>query len=650
MRTFRARPSLGGWVSVALLVGLLGVTAVQPEARALVSAETDPAVATTFTQTLAYSTSLTAIGEGGQASTALPVPTGLSPVTLRGTLTATAASDGVAVISVGTTQAEVSVRVGGTFELPLPAGTEVNSAVVLTVLNRLNPKLNDVCSYDTTTSVTLSNIQIEATGVETPPTTVADFFSPAVRTITVVTPDAQNFSVNEAALAAVAALSAKYGRDTVITAAVSSGAIQPPAPGARVVSIAANFDATTSLTLSDPGIPTLTLTGPATELSAAAAALGGVTLGLAGAPTVTALAENNTATPGSIFTLADFGTAQPTLVGVGRLTYSTTVSQSRFGGPISSFTLHLEGGNTPTPPGGIVTATVLWNDLIVNSQSIADTDTYAVDATIDSTLVKRDNTLTIRLEAIPPGGYCTTTPLPAELDINGTGSTITGHPGQSLAVGLQRFPQVLGNTVRIAFGTEGASENTLSEAAHVISTLQRASATPLAVKLVPIADFTKASYPGVVIGAAPEDAAALKAPLRFEAWRAVDASGKKFTVTVDGPFAALEAFDAGGRDLLLLGGTAPVAQSVALSDSLATQADANPFGWFVLTGDLLVAQPGLPPLALSTATIVPQASVANEFTIPLWLIIAVAVLLLVIVARLIAVRARKRRIVNDDNL
>lgn len=650
MRFFGTTQPLGIWASVALLVGLLGVTTMQPSAHARVDAETLPTETTSFTQTLPYSVSLSAIGEGGQASTALPIPVGLSPVTLVGKVTAIAASDGVAVISVGTSQTEVSVRAGGTFELAVPAGTVVNSELVLTVLNRLSPQPNELCSYDSSTTVTLADIQIVATGTEIPPTTVADFFSPAVRNITVVVPDAQNFSVNEAALTAMATLSAKYGRDTVITAAVSSDAISPPGPGVRVVVIAANFDATTTLTLSDSGVPTLTLTGPATELSAAAAALGGATLGLAGAPTVSALAENNAAAPRSVFTLADFGTAQPTLAGVGRLTYSTTVSQSRFGGPVSSFTLHLEGGNTPTPPGGIVTATVLWNDLIVDSQSIASTDAYSVDAVIDSTLVKRDNTLTIRLEAIPPGGYCSTTPLPAELGINGSASTIAGQPGQTLAAGFQRFPQVLTNTVRIAFGTDGADESTLIQAAHLISSLQRASTTPLTVNLVTLADFGKASYPGVVIAATPADAAALKTPLRFEAWRAVDASGKKFTVTVDGPFAALEAFDAGGRDLLILGGTAPAGQSSVLTDSLAIQADANPFGWFVLTGDLLVAQPGLPLLALSTATIVPQASVANEFTVPLWLIIAVAVLLLVIVARLIAVGRRKQRIVNDDNL
>lgn len=316
---------------------------------------------------------------------------------------------------------------------------------------------------------------------------------------------------------------------------------------------------------------------------------------------------------------------------------------------MSAFAIHLEGGNTPTPAGGIVRASVLWNDLIVDSQSITNTDSYVVDVPIDSSLVKRDNTLTIRLEAVPPGGYCSTTPLPAELDINGAGSTITGTPGQSLSEGFERFPQVLADSLPIAFGAGDVSASTLRAAAHLVSALQRASAIHLTVSLVDLADFKKEGYPGVVIGATPADAKALKAPLRFEPWRAVDASGKNFTVTVDEPFAALEAFEVSGRDIVLLGSTAPAPVGAALVDSLAVQADAAPFGWFPLIGDLLVAQNGLPLLSLSTATIVPQASIATEFTVPLWLIIAGAALLIIVVARLIAVARRRRRIAHDDS-
>jgi hypothetical protein len=599
------------------------------------------------TQSLPYAVTLTSVGEGGQASTGLNVPPGLTAVELSGVITATAVSDGVVVVSVGTNQTEVPIRSGGAFTLSLPPGTMVDSTVILNTVNKLDPQNDELCSYDTTTSVTLSEISLTVSGFETAPTTVAQFFSPSVRNITVLTADSTDSQVTEAVLSAVGSLASKYGRDTLITALTTAEFLSVPGLGSRVVEIVPSTDADVRLEVSSVAVPTLTLTGPPEKLSAAAAALGSVNLGLAGQPVVGSLKQTDSGETAAVVTLADLGTAQPVLAGVGRLSYSTTVSQSRFGGPVDSFVIHLEGGNTPTPEGGIVRASVLWNDIIVDSQTIADNDTYLVDVTIDSTLVKRDNILTVRLEAVPAGGICTTGPLPAELDINGVGSTVSARSGQSLPAGFARFPQTLGTALPIAFGSGDITPVLLTAAAHLVSALQRASVPQLGIRVVDFAQFEKESYPGLVVGARPADADAVAAPLRFEPWRAVDAAGKKFTVTVDGPFGALEAFNHSGRDVLLLGSTAPLAQSEELQGILATQADADPFGWFVLTGDLLIAQSGQPTLALSSSTIVPQETTAAEYALPLWLIIAVAVLVIIVAARLIALIRRRRRIETD---
>jgi hypothetical protein len=602
---------------------------------------------TDFEQTLPFATTLTAVGEGGQASTGLPVPVGLTPLNLSGVITATAVSDGVAVISVGTNQTEVSVREGGAFSLSIPAGTMSDSVVVLNLVNKLDPINDELCSYDTLTAVTLAEISISAFGAETPPATIAEFFSPAVRNITVLAADTKDSAVTDAVLNAVGSLASKYGRDTII-AAMTEGEFTPPTtPGSRVVVIEKSSAPEVSVEVSNTTLPTLTLSGPATKLPPAAAALGSVNLGLAGSPAATGLQQTTSATTATTLTLADVGTATPVLAGVGRITYSTAISQSRFGGPVDSFKIHLEGGNTPTPKGGIVTASVLWNDVIVDSQSIASADTYLVDVEIAASLVKRDNTLTVRLEAVPAGGYCTTGPMPAELTLNGKGSTVIARPGQGLPPGFERFPQTLGAALPLSFGSGEITPVMLTAAAHLVSTLQRASVPQLSIRVVDFTEFQAAAYPGLVVGATPADADALAAPLRFEPWRAVDAAGKNFTVTVDGPFAALEAFATNGRDVLMLGSTKPANESNPLLDVLAADADADPFGWFVLTGDLLVAQVGQPNLALSSSTVVPQSKIASEFTVPLWLIVAVAVLLIIIVARLIVV-SRRRRVIETD--
>jgi hypothetical protein len=187
----------------------------------------------------------------------------------------------------------------------------------------------------------------------------------------------------------------------------------------------------------------------------------------------------------------------------------------------------------------------------------------------------------------------------------------------------------------------------LASAAHLVSALQRASVPQLAITVVDVNDFFAAAYPGVIVGATPADAERLKAPLRFAPWRAVSRAGTEFTVTVDGPFAALEGFAPGGRDLLLLGGTEPPEKSTRLELTLAAFADADPFGWFVLTDDLLVTQPGVPTISLATATIVPQAEVTNEFVVPLWIAIALGAIILIAIARIISLSRRKRRIHHD---
>ena len=638
---------LSGFVLLLLSLCSIGASAAQSSLVAQAETVTDGPSAEQ--QSLTFAATITAVGQVGRGSTTLAVPAGLTPVVLTGHVTGSPTGIGMVTVAVGSAQETLSLRTGGDVSLALTpdmltsAGT-VDSAITVTLTNHIDSKPGVTCSYDIASSATLSAITLITTGQERSPTTVAGFFTPSVTSITVVSADSSNPLVNEAVLAAVGSLASHFDRNTTITATTQSAFVPPTGGGARTVQIAANSQSTVHVEVTSQTPPTLTVAGPAQDLAAAAAALGSTSLALAGTNAVKELSQKGTAATQLSVSLADLGAAQPVLAGIGRITYSTLLSQSRFGGPMKSYTVHLEGGNTPTPSGGVVTATVLWNDQIVDSQIVAAADRYVVDVTIDSNLVKRDNTLTVRLDVVPAGGYCTSSPMPAELDINGTASTITGHPGQSLAVGFERFPQTMGTRLPITFGTTAVTPAMLTEAAQLVSALQRASVPQLTLALVDFASFTKASYPGVVVGATSADADALAAPLRFAPWRTVDNSGISFSVTVAGPFAALEAFNTGGRDLLMLGSSDETSTSAALEMRLSASADADPYGFFVLNGDLLVAQSGQPNLALSTASLVPQSHVTADFSIPLWIYIAGGVLLLIVIFRLIALRQRKRLI------
>ncbi len=632
-RKIVARRSASGFVLVSLFLSFgasIGLGA--------------PAYAEEAQETLKFPSTLTAVGQAGRGDTTLQIPPGLTPVLLTGQVTGGTIGSGTAVIAVGSATTSISLRAGGTISLPLTPDLLRNSSITVTLTNQIDPPSGDVCSADTASIATLTDIAIVATGKEDAPTTVAGFFTPSVTSITVVSADSAKPLVNEAVLVAVGSLSSRFDRNTVIRAATLEGFVPKTGAGARTVIIEANNDKTVHADIARDAPATMTLSGPATDLPKAAAALGSTRLGLAGSNAVTDLIQTGNAVTQLSFSLADLGAAQPVLAGIGRMTYSTTLSQSRFGGPMRAYSLHLEGGTTPTPAGGVVNISVLWNDQIVNSQIIANSDKWIVDLTIDSSLVKRDNTLAVRLDALPPGDFCAATAFPAELDINGAASIVTGFPGQSLTPGFERFPQTLGTRLPVAFGTGVVTPAMLEQAAQLVSALQQASVPQLSVTLVDFPTFINASYPGVVIGATPADSDALAAPLRFAPWRSVDSSGTAFSVTVEGPFAALEAFTTRGRDLLMLGATDATTSTGSLETRLATAANAAPFGFFVLTGDLLVAEPGQPDLALNTSSLVPQDQVTSDVPIPIWIYIAASVLVLVIVFRLIAIRKRKQRI------
>ncbi|MHB1067783.1 MAG: hypothetical protein ACYC2Z_10235, partial [Candidatus Nanopelagicales bacterium] len=181
--------------------------------------------------------------------------------------------------------------------------------------------------------------------------------------------------------------------------------------------------------------------------------------------------------------------------------------------------------------------------------------------------------------------------------------------------------------------------------ASMVISLQRSAINPLDVTSEDFDTFLAGGYPGMVIGATPEDAVALDAPLRFEDLRAVDFELTRFTVKVDGPFAAMEAFDIDGRNILLLGSTAPVEQSAPLLQQVADDAQYGEFGWFGFKGTMIVAQPGAELLTLSTATLVPQASiVAESRSLPTWWLVVLGLAVLILLARLVMLWRRRRAV------
>jgi hypothetical protein len=601
---------------------------------------------------IAYETTATAIGANGLATATLAIPAGLVPVVLRGRLTSVADNPGVVRIRVGSNSIEMDAETGGPFQIAVPADAIIDRNVTVEVRNTLTLPEGE-CVFDTTTTETISDLVLGFVGKETPPDTIAGFFSPPVKQVTIVA-DADDIGEAEAVMEAAGAMARRYDANVdvrVVTSAefAADAASLRPDPGPkRIVRLQFDDTESTVVSIDDPGVPRMTITGPSDQVSEAASALESVGLGLAAVPEATQLTETETGAGTTVLSLADLGAPKPTMSGLGRLSFAVAVSQDRFGGPVQSVDVHLEGVHTPIPDSAAATASILWNDQLIWSQIVGDTDQFVADVTVEPSQLTRDNVLTVRVDAVNDSGGCSGNSNATQgfqLDLDGVASTLTARPGQTLAEGFERFPQAFGGDLRVAFGSGSVTSDLVKAGASMVISMQRAAVNPLDITCEDFDTFAAAAYPGMVIGATPEDATTLNAPLRFEELRVVDFELTKFTVEVDEPFAALEAYDVDGRNILLLGSTAPAAQSAPLMSRIADEAQNGEFGWFGFKGTMIVAQSDGPLLSLSTATLVPQASVVAESRqIPLWWIIAIGAIVLLILIRLIMLWRRRRQI------
>lgn len=586
---------------------------------------------------------LSATGSGTTSTVTVPIPLGMRATTLTGTVVFPEGHRGGALLRVGSTTVPVTAT-SREVNVPVPAEGVRDGVLPVELINDLDRGVLCLPSGAAPT-VTLRDATVQLAGRETLPATVADFLTPSVRDVAVVVSPAASAAAQEAALNAVTSATR-----LLPSARVHLDVGQPrpasPAPGQRTVVIRDGGPAQAAVTHTSAGA-VLTLSGPGAALRDAAAALGSAGMPLAGAGTVNDLrggAAGAPATGGR--TLAQLGTRRISLAGLGRLVASTTVSQSTFGGPTSQLTVHLTGRHTPVPTGGQAAVSMLWNDQLVGSVNLGADDRFDMTAVVAAHQLQRDNTLTVRADVIPAGGQCRPGALPLQLDIDGVTSTLTADRGQGLPPGFARFPQVFGTTVPVALADTPA--RTLPQAAELLTALQRLAATRLDVQLLTAADFLADSRAGVIVGASAAQMNELRAPLRLQPYRTLASGGTSFGVSVNAPFAALEAFTSGRRDVLALGTYTAhrPTDSAPLADMLLHRIRMDRNGWYGLYGQLLVAQPGQPVTAVDTAALIPQPAVVADgahWHLPGWAWGAGATFVFVAAARLAAsVRERRR--------
>lgn len=592
-----------------------------------------PAMAAPGTTEDTVDVNLSLTGSAGTTTSSIPVLPGLTPVALTTTITggtgATAAA-GTYTLSVGTASAQVDSRTGGQVNLALPPGTGKDGSFQLS----LSASILDAagCPYDTDAVAKVSQVTVSYVGTPAAPTSLADFFSPALKTIAVVADPGTAEFTSPAILQATATLASAYSRVTLTTVAPTEAD-----PYARIVHFVPTAGQVTTKVDTTTPVATLFISGEPSVLVTAAAALGSDNLALAaGAPTTQNLREQGQPADSLSLTWRDVGTDTPTLIGHGQMEESVNVSQARFGQPISTLTVTVVGTHTPTAANANTTASLLVNGTLLASARLLDNDTFRLSGVVAADAIKRSNTVTLQVDTVTFGSNCRSTTVPARVDINATASTFVATPGQSLPPGFGRFPQVLNHLLPVSFAT-GPNPADLANAANIVAALSRLDSFAPRVSVVPPSQFIDSKQAGLMVGAGSAQSTALGAPLRFEPWRTLTTTPTEFTVSVDSPFAAFEGFTAGDRDVLLLGAfpASSPATAATLQTELAAKVVQPPDGWSKLSGNLFVNAGQGKPVQLDSnprpASAAPAKSSGTE-----WLVIGLAVAASVILLLLIA--------------
>lgn len=606
----------------------------------------------------------------------IPMPAGLTPTMVSGTLLADAEVDGrVIFLSHGRPIATFPVSADtDVLEVEFPvsdADVDANGYLVF-AMRFLTESVSDealICIISNFGTVQFSEITVSVTGIELPPTTIAQFFSPSVREISVLIPDDPQPELQEAGIAAVGALAHRYPtQETIITLSTPSSttrAADVAAHGGRVIElIPGSGEVVAKVSLRDE-VRLLTLTGAPELLTAAANALGSPNLAVIESAETTALAQSGSIAPTAELTLAQLGTETVKLIGIGTSVVEVPVNQTDFGSPVTSFMLHIVGVRSEVPANIAAMLSLYWNGDLVSSDVFDEATAIDLSIEIPSTRVERNNILSFRMDALPSGGTSTSSDtsgepggfdcggplgiLPIEVFIDGSASTVTATPGQGLSAGFVRFPQMLGNILPVAIGDHARHTDSIADAALLVAALQRASAHQFSVRLIAVEDFIDSSMSGLLVGASSADIDALRAPLRMAEFRQIASGDSEFTAGVRAPYAALQAFTSGGREVLSLSswgpGTEGAAEGRALQTTVAEFIAGEASGWYGLYADLLIAQRAdRDPIFLDSRTIALQPERAKDFnTTLLWVTIGVATLVLLGLLGLLARRHTRRR-------
>lgn len=550
------------------------------------------------------------LGPDSSRTITVPVPGGLTPSRLRGTINAPLN------IRAGYLQIDdADGRLLGTVDLP-PAGSaqaatpfdiDISSArvrassidVTLTVraLDDLGQFAGQYAGQycGPLRQLGLTNLAVVYAGTEPPVTTVAGFFPPVLQRVSVYAPTDADAAEQQAVLMLVATLTRLYAPQPLDITVVDQprGAVPPPAAQlARAVVVERGGAAGLSVENAGSGAAYLRVSGSGDDLSTQVSLLVNKLQSLAQAPAARVeQAGSGPAVEGDDLTFGRLNISGKTEV-LRASSLRVGVGRSALGsGRVESVQVHLLADYTPIPEGDAAAVVIRASDGNVVYTRALD-NSGRLDATFElrGPAIGQYVSLDFALTYTPrqPCGPLTA-PITFQIDPR---STFTVHRGGPPPSGFSAVPSEFSPTFLVAF--DGSSPNQLVYAADVVAAISRLSSgqlRPAVVDLKTAADATSAAL--IVAKSSALKQTSLRPPVTGDGAALEVGLPTELRASVGNGLGSIQAFAdrARNRSVVLITTTG----DWSLVDPLLRYIAGLDGTWSALTGDVLAAgEAGVP--------------------------------------------------------
>ncbi|MFD4295066.1 hypothetical protein ACFWQG_17795 [Rhodococcus sp. NPDC058532] len=607
----RVRRGAGLAATCVAVAAVLGVTAASPALAQPVPARQD---ATLGLPAVGLGRTLNFPGQDATVSLHLPVPPGMAPTALHGTIQVPAGSGRgwIDAVAGGRILSRIDVPAGAPtapVTIPLAGVPITDNAAQVQLRSHLAPLDDQWCAEDwSEDSLSIVDASIDYAGNEIQPAVIADFLPPVLQRLDLYVPENPTPDESAAALEFGTAVTAHYANQGTVVdlrplPAGQSMPDQPVGQFERQVVIAEADSPAVQLSPSPAGVPVLTLSGQGATLLDQTRLL------------VDSLAEvvvASTATAGALdtapilapdaTTLSDLGVTQLTSTSTGRARVVVGLDQTRLGRPSDDVTVHLLGNYTPLPSAQNGQITVTVGDTTLAHWPVDDTGRIDQWVDIPNDLLTRYTEVVVTLQVAGVMTCGSTQPVTLTLDPASPVTSDTATPPSPAGFGA--LPQALLPTVDV-----GLQDNTFANLRRALSLttgLQAMTVSPMRPELVSFDDAVNSTSPTILVapdGGLPDSIALPLTRTGEDTIELADPNDSGHSRTVDVPtlqFGSVQATWDANKERMLL-----VATSTAVPENLDRildwlQADRN--RWFTLTGDVLFQTADREPVNLSSLT------------------------------------------------